>query len=29
VTAEGPSTAYQTIETGSYWTTELSLVTAP
>jgi hypothetical protein len=29
VTADGPSTAYQSIETGSYWTTELSLVTAP
>jgi hypothetical protein len=28
VTAEGPDTAYQDIETGSYWTTELSLVTA-
>ncbi len=29
VTAEGPATAYQNIETGSYWTTEISDVTAP
>jgi Spherulation-specific family 4 len=29
VTAEGPNTAYQNIETGAYWTTELSEVTAP
>jgi hypothetical protein len=29
VTAEGPSAAYQSIESGAYWTTELSRVTAP
>ncbi len=29
VTAEGPDTAYQAIETGSYWTTELADVTTP
>jgi hypothetical protein len=29
VTAEGPDTAYQSIETGAYWTTELAEVTAP